>query len=69
MTHILLSHLSKENNTAELARQLFEEHAGDTSIIIASRNEATKIFTIGSSELKEKQLISPFLKPVQLGLF
>lgn len=69
MTHILLSHLSKENNTAQLARQLFEEHAGDTSIIIASRNEATEIFTISSSELKEEHLITPFLKPVQLGLF
>jgi phosphoribosyl 1,2-cyclic phosphodiesterase len=69
MTHILLSHLSKENNTAQLARQLFEEHAGDASIIIASRNEATEIFTISSAELKEEHLISPFLKPVQLGLF
>jgi phosphoribosyl 1,2-cyclic phosphodiesterase len=69
MTHILLSHLSKENNSAQLVRQLFEEHAGNTSIIIASRNEATKIFTISSAMLKEENPVTPFFKPVQLGLF
>jgi phosphoribosyl 1,2-cyclic phosphodiesterase len=69
MTHILLSHLSKENNTAQLVQQIFEKHAGNTSIIIASRNEATKIFTINSTKLKEENLVSNFFNPVQLGLF
>ncbi len=49
MTHLLLSHLSKDNNSPELVQQLFEEHAGDTKIVIASRFVETPVFQIGRS--------------------
>ena len=41
MTHLLLSHLSKENNHPELVRDLSCRHAGATEIIVASRHEET----------------------------
>jgi phosphoribosyl 1,2-cyclic phosphodiesterase len=67
MTHLILTHLSKENNTPELAEQLFIAHAKDTSIIVASRYQASAIYTIVPTGLEEKNI--PLLKPVQLGLF
>ncbi|MEP7255709.1 MAG: MBL fold metallo-hydrolase [Ferruginibacter sp.] len=67
LSHLFLSHLSKENNSPELAAQLFAKHAGDTNIIVASRYEATDIYTISNS--KGKDVLTPFIKPVQLGLF
>jgi phosphoribosyl 1,2-cyclic phosphodiesterase len=50
MSHLLLSHLSKENNRPELARDLFIPHAGTTEIIVASRNEETAIYSIRSRD-------------------
>ena len=68
MTHLLLSHLSKENNTPQLAEELFTQHANSTAIIVASRNQATPVCTITANGLEEKKL-TPLLRPVQLGLF
>ncbi|WP_316816118.1 MBL fold metallo-hydrolase [Pedobacter nyackensis] len=46
MTHLLLSHLSKDNNCPELVSKLFTEHANGTEIIVASRYEETQVYTI-----------------------
>jgi phosphoribosyl 1,2-cyclic phosphodiesterase len=47
---VLLSHLSKENNDPRLAKDLFTKHAGDVEIVVASRYEETKLFTIKAGE-------------------
>lgn len=66
MSHLILSHLSKENNRPELVKNLFEPHAAGVEIIVASRDGATEVLTItgqtGSVQKKK-------LKPMQLGLF
>jgi hypothetical protein len=49
MSHLILSHLSKNNNKPELVSELFNKNAGDTNIIIASRYEETEVFNISSS--------------------
>ncbi len=46
MTHLFLSHLSQNNNTPKLVRDLFSGVAGKTEIIIASRHKETKVFHI-----------------------
>jgi phosphoribosyl 1,2-cyclic phosphodiesterase len=46
MTHLLLAHLSKDNNCPELVNDLFARHAGDTQIVVASRNEESAVYTI-----------------------
>lgn len=69
MTHLLLSHLSKENNEPQLVEQLFTKHAGNTSIIVASRYHATSVFRVTADKQGEDDAVSGFLKPVQLGLF
>lgn len=49
MSHVFLSHLSKNNNTPELAAGLFKAHAGNTDIIIASRYKETPVYQITGS--------------------
>jgi phosphoribosyl 1,2-cyclic phosphodiesterase len=62
MSHLLLSHLSKDNNNPELVKDLFELHADGTRIIVASRYEETDVHVISSgphasteSTLKNRQ--------------
>jgi len=43
---LVLSHLSKNNNTTEKVAALFQPHAGNTKIVVASRYESTALFCI-----------------------
>jgi phosphoribosyl 1,2-cyclic phosphodiesterase len=49
LSHILLSHLSKDNNSPDLVSELFMRHAGNTEIIIASRYNESKVFHVTGS--------------------
>jgi phosphoribosyl 1,2-cyclic phosphodiesterase len=68
MSHVFLSHLSKNNNTPESAASLFEKHAGDTKIIIASRYTETPLFYIGNTGDIPPVLKKIVLKKHQLQL-
>ena len=46
MSHLFLSHLSKNNNCPELVKNLFEQHADGVKMIIASRFEETAVYQI-----------------------
>jgi len=46
MSHIILSHLSKDNNCPMIVKDLFTKHAQKTKVIIASRIQETKVFEI-----------------------
>jgi len=46
MSHLFLSHISKENNSPILVENLFKHVAADTNIVIASRYKETKVFPI-----------------------
>lgn len=52
MSHLLLSHLSKNNNSPQLVKELFEAHANGVHIIVASRHEETAVYEIGRSQEK-----------------
>lgn len=49
LSHLLLSHLSKDNNDPELVEHLFNQHSNGTQIIVATRYAETPLFTIGAS--------------------
>lgn len=53
MSHLLLSHLSKNNNSPELVQNLFDTHAGNIKIIVASRYKQTEVFHINNEKNKE----------------
>jgi phosphoribosyl 1,2-cyclic phosphodiesterase len=48
MSHLLLSHLSKDNNCPDLVWQLFHNFASGTEIIVASRYAETAVLKIGN---------------------
>ena len=68
MSHVLLSHLSKDNNDPELAANVFKAHAGTTNVVVASRYKETDVYSIsgaGNSAAVKKQK----KKPEQMSLF
>lgn len=46
MSHLLLAHLSKENNDPQLALDYFRPHAGGTEVVVASRYKPSEVYTI-----------------------
>jgi phosphoribosyl 1,2-cyclic phosphodiesterase len=48
MSHLLLSHLSRDNNSPDLVFQLFKKRSIGTEIIVASRDIETKVYHINS---------------------
>jgi phosphoribosyl 1,2-cyclic phosphodiesterase len=64
MSHLFLSHLSKNNNCPTLVSKLFNEHAHGTQIVVASRYEETAVYTISDhSSLNIKSFPASFAKP------
>jgi phosphoribosyl 1,2-cyclic phosphodiesterase len=53
MTHLVLSHLSKNNNCPKLVGELFNLHAKQTKIVVASRFHETEVMEI-SEMMKRK---------------
>jgi phosphoribosyl 1,2-cyclic phosphodiesterase len=46
MSHLILAHLSKENNCPDLVQSLFAAHAGTTQVSVASRYQETPVYHI-----------------------
>ncbi|MGN7989675.1 MBL fold metallo-hydrolase [Pedobacter sp. 22226] len=71
MSHLLLSHLSKDNNDPELVENLFKSVAGDTFVKVASRYEETELYYVGGNQNATiSYTFDPSLyQPEQLNLF
>ena len=69
MSHLILSHLSKNNNSPELVNKLFMQHAAQTAIIIASRYEETAVYQVGGDPAEPIRSISRESNRQQLSLF
>ena len=69
LSHLLLAHLSKENNTPELVQQLFIPYAGNTTISVASRYEASEVFKIEIPTLSKNTLQHFNQKTKQFSIF
>ena len=71
LSHLILSHLSKNNNSPQLVQDLFDLHSGDTQVIVASRYQASGVYCIDG----EKKGSAPSIKAhtqqhqTQLSLF
>ncbi len=55
LSHLFLSHLSKDNNSPEIAENLFRTHAGNTQIIVATRYSETAVYEIRRSTIPTQQ--------------
>ncbi|GAB2534302.1 MBL fold metallo-hydrolase [Rufibacter soli] len=51
MSHVLLGHLSKDNNCPNLVQELFSTHANGTEVVVASRYQETKVYHVEGEAL------------------
>lgn len=65
MTHLILSHLSENNNHPAIVEKLFKENANGVEIIIASRYAETNVIKINTAEAGNNTRISA-LKQLEL---
>ncbi len=56
LSHLILSHLSKNNNRPELVEQLFTTTAGPTRITVASRYQESEVFMVGYKTTTKKKM-------------
>jgi phosphoribosyl 1,2-cyclic phosphodiesterase len=65
MSHIFLSHLSKDNNNPQLVYDLFKDHSDTMEVVVASRNSEIPVYEIIESGKKNNRK----LDAVQTSLF
>lgn len=51
MSHVILSHLSKDNNCPIVVKDLFTKHAQQTQVIVASRLQETEVFHVTNTSM------------------
>ena len=64
MSHLFLSHISKNNNCPKLVEKLFTEKANGVTMIVASRYEETAVYHIQAANPVEQ---APYLRASQLA--
>lgn len=71
MSHLFLSHISKENNNPQLVQNLFRAHAENVNIIIASRYHESEVYTISSTieQISKVKSAIKISKPHQMSMF
>lgn len=66
MSHLLLSHLSRDNNDPRTVMELFKQVKCSTKITVASRDRESEIYRIADSDLPAKRSNS---ETIQFSLF
>jgi phosphoribosyl 1,2-cyclic phosphodiesterase len=71
MSHLLLSHLSKENNSPEIVESLFASVASETRVVVASRYRESAVYEITLREHPLRKILPKIIsgKKQQLSLF
>jgi len=69
LSHLILSHLSKNNNSMKLVGDIFNEHAGSTKIVVASRYKETAVFCIDELQKPTSAKKNSKSPQAQLSLF
>lgn len=69
LSHLLLSHLSRDNNHPELVEKLFQPSAGLTKIVVASRDQESEVYTITEACLSAAEISPATAQGLQLECF
>lgn len=56
LTHLFLSHLSRDNNDPELVTTLFNRHRNETKVVLAGRDAETCVYQVGGNVEQVVQL-------------
>lgn len=54
MTHLLLAHLSRDNNSPQLVGELFRNHAGHVEVVVASRDEESRVYRVSALQTRRE---------------
>lgn len=65
LSHLILSHLSQNNNTPEIVEALFKSDCGNVNIVVASRHGETPVFEIAPG--KQVPVKKPAVTVTQLA--
>ncbi|MEO7309532.1 MAG: MBL fold metallo-hydrolase [Chitinophagaceae bacterium] len=57
LSHLILSHLSKNNNCPVLVKDLFEQNANGVQIVVASRDQETELYQIVQSDTDNLKVV------------
>ncbi|WP_259071700.1 MBL fold metallo-hydrolase [Mucilaginibacter sp. X4EP1] len=49
LSHVLLAHLSKNNNDPQLVQELFDEHANGVNVVVASRYVESEVYCVSGT--------------------
>jgi phosphoribosyl 1,2-cyclic phosphodiesterase len=66
MSHLLLAHLSSNNNRPEIVEQLFNTHANGVKILVASRHVETDLLHITGNHHSQKHIPHSLQKASQM---
>jgi phosphoribosyl 1,2-cyclic phosphodiesterase len=69
LSHLILSHLSKNNNCPQLVHELFANNSEGTQVIVASRDKETPVYKIGVIHAQQLKETGTLNRPVQISLF
>ncbi|HEY0433107.1 MAG TPA: MBL fold metallo-hydrolase [Chitinophagaceae bacterium] len=67
LTHLVLSHLSQNNNRPEIVQQLFAPHTDSIQLVVASRHSESALFSVADDEPHAVPALTPVFQ--QLSLF
>jgi phosphoribosyl 1,2-cyclic phosphodiesterase len=67
LTHLLLAHLSQDNNDPELVHNLFNTHANGIAVVVASRHRETPVYHITGIAVDVSMPVA--VAPLQFSLF
>ena len=67
MSHVILSHLSKDNNCPMLVKELFTQYAQKTQVVVASRLQESEVFRITHDVMVGEKIAG--VETVQTSLF
>jgi len=69
LSHVVLSHLSKNNNDARLVENLFMQYCGNAKIIVASRYRETEVYHIHHTYKSNEEKAFYSQNAIQLSMF
>lgn len=69
LRHLILGHLSKQNNTPEKVAGIFAPYEKEVNIYVASRYDTSPLFFMGANACFDDNTIARDTKAVQLSLF
>lgn len=58
MSHLILAHLSNNNNEPNIVRELFNRDSGEVQVLVASRKEATPLIEVTGNTAPVEKLIT-----------